>query len=137
MRTPLWVPSEERKHQANITRFMDKVNAQQKLNLTSYPELYQWSVENIPEFWAAMWDFAEIQGSKQYDQIVDDLRKFPGAEWFPGVRLNFAENLLRHRDDRPAFIFKGETQVSKRMTYAELYDAVARLADSLKESGIG
>ncbi len=137
MRTPLWTPSEERKRQANITRFMDRVNAQYKLDFGSYAELYQWSVENIPNFWAAMWDFAEIKASQHYDQVVDDLKKFPGAKWFPEARLNFAENLLRYSDDQLAFLFKGETQTSKRMTYAELYDSVARLADSLKEAGVG
>jgi acetoacetyl-CoA synthetase len=137
MKTPLWVPSEERKRQANITRFMEQVNARHQLKLNSYAEVYRWSVENIPDFWAEMWDFVEIKASKPYEQVVDDLSKFPGARWFPGARLNFAENLLRHRDDQVAFIFKGETQVSKRMTYAELYDAVARLARSLKENGIG
>src|SRR6476620_2553644 len=137
MRTALWMPSEKRKRQANITRFIDKVNTQQKLNLASYPGLYQWSVENIPDFWAAMWGFSEIIASKPYDQVIDDLKKFPGAKWFPGTRLNFAENLLRYRDDQPAFIFRGETQTSKRMTYAALYDSVARLALSLKEVGIG
>ena len=137
MRAPLWTPSEERKRQANLTRFMGRVNAQQKLNLSSYSELYQWSVENISEFWAAIWDFAELKASKRYDQVVDDLKKFPGAKWFPGARLNFAENLLRYRDDQLAFIFKGETQTSKRMTYTELYDSVARLAYSLKEAGVG
>ena len=137
MRTPLWTPSEERKRQANITRFIEKVNAEQALNLKSYPELYEWSVEHIPDFWATMWDFADIKASKNYDQVVDDLKKFPGAKWFPGARLNFAENLLRYRDDQIAFIFHGETQASKRMTYAELYNAVARLASSLKEEGVG
>jgi acetoacetyl-CoA synthetase len=110
------MPSEERKRQANITRFMDKVNTQYKLKLRSYPELYQWSVENIPDFWAAVWDFAEIRASNHYEQIIDDLKKFPGAKWFPEARLNFAENLLRYRDDQPAFFFTGETQTSKRRT---------------------
>jgi len=137
MRTPLWTPSEERKRDANITRFINEINKQYKLNLGPYEELYRWSVENIPDFWAAMWDFAEIKASKHYDQAVDDLGKFPGAKWFPGARLNFAENLLRYRDDQLAFIFRGETQSSKRMTYAELYDSVARLAYSLKEAGVG
>ncbi|HEX7235074.1 MAG TPA: AMP-binding protein, partial [Nitrosospira sp.] len=73
----------------------------------------------------------------RYDQVVDDLTKFPGARWFLGARLNFAENLLRYRDDHIAFLFQGETQTSRRMTYLELYDAVARLAYSLKESGVG
>ncbi len=84
-----------------------------------------------------MWDFAGIKHSQRYDQVVDNLSRFPGARWFPGARLNFAENLLRYRDDRLAFILKGETQVSRRMTYAELYQSVARLAHSLKDSGIG
>ena len=137
MKTPLWTPSEERKQNANITRFIEKLNAQHKLNLSSYPELYPWSVENIPDFWAAVWDFAEIKASKGYDRVVEDLSKFPGANWFPGARFNFAENLLRHRDDQLAFIFRGETQTSSRMTYSELYDSVARLASALKEQGVG
>lgn len=137
MKTPLWIPSEERKQQANITRFIDQVNARHGLKLGSYAELYRWSVDNIPDFWAAVWEFADIRSSRRYDQVVDDLTRFPGAKWFPGARLNFAENLLRYRDDRLAFIFKGETQTSKQMTYAELHDSVARLASSLKEAGIG
>lgn len=137
MRRPLWVPSDERKRDANITRFMDVVNARHKLNLASYSDLYNWSVNNIPDFWLTVWDFVEIKASKGCDAVVTDLSVFPGAEWFPGARLNFAENLLRYRDDQLAFIFKGETQSTKRMTYAELYDSVARLSHSLKESGIG
>jgi acetoacetyl-CoA synthetase len=137
MRTPLWTPSQSRKDQANMTRFMEKVNGRHHLNLQTYSELYKWSIENIQDFWASLWDFADVKASKPYDQVIDDLKKFPGAKWFPGTRLNFAENLLRYRDDRLAFIFRGETQTVRRMTYAELYDAVARLAYSLKESGVG
>lgn len=137
MRHPLWIPSEERKQQANITRFIEQINAWYGLKISSYAELYRWSVENIPDFWAAMWDFAGIKSSQRYDQVVDDMGKFPGARWFPSARLNFAENLLRYRDDQIAFLFKGETQTSKQMTYAEVYDSVARLAHSLKENGVG
>ena len=67
MREPLWRPSEERIRQANITRFMDGVNAAQNLSLETYPALYQWSVENISDFWAAVWDFSRIKASKRYD----------------------------------------------------------------------
>ena len=137
MKTPLWIPSEERKQQANITRFMREVNARHKLNIDSYADLYKWSVENIPEFWAQVWDFAEIKASKRYDKVVEDLSVFPGTKWFPGAKLNLAENLLRYRDDQLAFIFHGETQKTKRMTYAELYDSVARLSHSLAEAGVG
>jgi acetoacetyl-CoA synthetase len=136
-RLPLWVPSEERKREANITRFMEEVNQRHNLSLKSYPELYQWSVDHIPDFWAAMWDFVEIKSSKRFDQVIEDLTRFPGAKWFPGARLNFAENLLRYRDDHLAFIFKGETQASRRMTYAELYDTVSRLAQAFRAAGVG
>ena len=137
MRTPLWMPSEERIRDANITRFMDVVNARHNLKLASYSDLYDWSVNNIPNFWLEVWNFADIKASKRSDHAVEDLDKFPGTKWFPGAHLNFAENLLRYRDDQPAFIFKGETQVSRQMTYAELYDEVARLSQSLAEAGVG
>jgi len=67
---------------------------------------------------------------------VDDLGKMPGARWFSGAHLNFAENLLRHRDGQTALIFKGEGQSSVKITYAELYDEVARIAKSLRAMGI-
>ena len=137
MKAPLWIPTEERWQHANITHFMEVVRTRHGVNVQSYTDLYRWSVEHIPDFWADVWDFAGIKHSKTYDQVVEDVSKFPGAKWFPGARLNFAENLLRYRDDQLAFIFIGETQTSKRMTYAELYDAVVRLAHSLRESGVG
>lgn len=135
MRKPLWAPSEERKAEANITRFIGLVNKLYGLRIGSYDELYKWAVEHIQDFWAAVWDFVEIKASG-YDSVVDDLGKFPGARWFPGSRLNFAENLLRFRDNRLAFIFRGEGLKSGRMTYAELYGSVARLAGSLRNLGI-
>ncbi len=136
MKKPLWEPSEERKNQANMTRFIGLVNEKYGLEINSYHQLWNWSVENIPDFWATMWEFAGIKASRGYTEVIDDLSKFPGARWFSGARLNFAENLLRYRDDQTAFIFKGETQKSATMTYAELYDSVARLAKSLREIGV-
>jgi acetoacetyl-CoA synthetase len=136
MKTPLWTPSEETIKNSNITRFTDHVNKKQGKKLRTYWDLYQWSIENIPDFWARMWEFAEIKASRPYDRVVDDLKVFPGTKWFPGARLNFAENLLRYRDDRVAFIFKGETQKSTQMTYKEVYTSVARLAKSLRDIGV-
>jgi acetoacetyl-CoA synthetase len=132
----LWKPTEERKKQANMTRFFTFVSEKHNLKISSYDELYDWSIENIADFWAAMWDFARIKASRNYDEVVDDLRKFPGARWFGGARLNFAENLLRYRDNHIAFIFKGETQKYAKLTYAELYNSVARLAKALREMGV-
>ena len=137
MRTPLWIPSAERKEKANLTHFIEKVNLHHQKNFKTYADLYQWSVEAIPDFWAELWDFAGIKYTRRFDSVVADLSVFPGAKWFPGARLNFAENLLRYRDDRTALIFRGEIQKSARMTYAELYAAVARLAKSLRATGVG
>jgi acetoacetyl-CoA synthetase len=137
VKKPLWTPTEDRMKNANITRFMTAVNQKYGKQFKTYDDLYQWSVENIADFWAAMWEFAEIKASRPYDRVIDDPKKMPGAKWFPGAKLNFAENLLRYRDDRLAFIFKGETQKSARMTYAELFTTVARLAKSLRELGRG
>jgi acetoacetyl-CoA synthetase len=83
-----------------------------------------------------MWDFGGIIASKTYDKVVEDLSIFPGTKWFPGAELNFAENLLKYKDDQLAFIFQGETKVSKQISYAELNRVVARLAKSLKEMGV-
>ena len=132
----LWKPSEELIRKANITRFIEFVNKKYGLKIDSYAQLYDWSVENIPDFWAAMWEFGEVIASRGYDKVVDDLSKFPGAKWFVGARLNFAENLLRYRDNHTAFIFRGENRKSARMTYAELYAQVGRLANSLRKMGI-
>ena len=136
MKTPLWTPSEERIRNANLTRFIEYVNGKHGKKFKTYPDLYQWSIEDIPSFWARLWEFVDIKASRGYTQVVDDLKKLPGANWFKGARLNFAENLLRYRDDRLAFIFKGETQKYARMTYRELYTTVARLAKALRETGV-
>jgi acetoacetyl-CoA synthetase len=132
----LWEPSEQRIKQTNMFRFMCAINEKHQKDFSEYPELHRWSIDHIPEFWEAMWDFADIIASQKAHQIVDDLGKMPGAKWFPGARLNFAENLLRYRDDQVALIFNGESQVSKRMTYAQLYDEVARIAEALRNVGI-
>ncbi len=132
----LWRPSPERIKRSNMYRFMQTINEKYNRNFSEYNELYQWSIENIPDFWETMWNFGGIKASKPYDQIIDDLSKMPGAKWFSGAQLNFAENLLRYRDDQVALIFKGEGQASTRMTYRRLYDEVARVASALKEMGV-
>lgn len=136
MRKPLWTPSKEQVKHANVTHFIKLINKKHDLELNSYSELHRWSVENIPEFWAAMWEFGKIKASQTYKTVVDDLNKFPGAKWFTGARLNFAENLLSHRDEHLAFKFKGEQHESSQLTYAELCDSVARLAKPLQELGV-
>jgi len=112
------------------------VNKKYKQNIKNGKALYKWSVEKIDDFWAAMWDFGDIIASKEYDTVVEDLNAFPGTKWFPGAKMNFAENLLKYKDDRLAFIFQGESKKTVKMTYKELNKTVARLAKSLREMGV-
>ncbi|UCD32519.1 MAG: acetoacetate--CoA ligase [Desulfobacterales bacterium] len=132
----LWKPSQESIERTNMYQFMNAINKTFDQHFTDYSSLYQWSIENIPEFWASMWKFAGIKASKPYDQVIDDVNKMPGAKWFTGSRLNFAENLLRFRDDQTALIFKGEDRVDRRLSYAELYGEVAGVAKSLRDADI-
>jgi acetoacetyl-CoA synthetase len=136
IRKKLWEPSEEWIKNTEVTRFIEFVNKNFDQNLKGGKNLYKWSVEKIPDFWDAMWKFSGIIASKPYDKVVEDLGVFPGTKWFPGARLNFSENLLKYKDNQLAFIFQGETKVSKKITYTELNKTVARLAKSLKEIGI-
>ncbi len=133
----LWQPSEERIKNSNMYRFMEFINRRYDQSFSNYTEMYQWSIDHIADFWAACWAFTEIKASKRYTQVIDDVAKMPGAQWFEGARLNFAENLLRHRDNRTAIIFHSEDRITRRLTYAQLHDHVAGLALALKRCGIG
>ncbi|MHA1913375.1 MAG: acetoacetate--CoA ligase [Promethearchaeota archaeon] len=135
-RKKLWVPSDEWIKNANITRFIEFVNTKHNQSLKGGKELYNWSVEYIEDFWAAMWDFGGIIASKTYDKVVEDLSVFPGTKWFPGAKLNFAENLLKYKDDQFAFIFQGENKKTEIISYENLHKQVARLAITLQEIGI-
>lgn len=133
----LWTPSDERVKSSNMYRFIEFVNERFGKEFEGYEELYTWSVDDIADFWQAVWEFTDIIASEPYREVIDDPRKMPGARWFEGARLNFAENLLRYRDDREALVFKGEGREPVRMTYAELYDLVARAAKAMKDAGVG
>jgi acetoacetyl-CoA synthetase len=132
----LWQPSDEMIRSSNMARFIRFVNNRHGTAFDTYDDLYQWSVTKIAHFWAALWDFIEVEASAPYDEVIADATKMPGAKWFSGARLNFAENLLRYRDDRTALVFWGEDQVCQRVTYAELYQEVAQIAHALRNSGV-
>ena len=136
MNKAIWEPSKERIKAANITRFINLVNGRYGLNLNTYHELQKWSVINISNFWALMWEFGEVRASVNYENVATNLDDMLGVKWFPGARLNFAENLLRYRDDRTALTFIGEGQEAVRLSYAQLYDKVAHLAEALRQSGV-
>jgi acetoacetyl-CoA synthetase len=132
----LWQPSLERIKSTNMYHFMQYVNERHGKRLASYEELYQWSIDLPADFWVTLWNYAHVLHSRPYDQVVDDLNRMPGARWFEGARLNFAENLLRYRDDQLALSFKGENLPTTSITYAELFQQVARLAQSLRALGV-
>jgi len=137
MTLPIWSPSTERIRNTNIFAFMQFVNQKHNLALADYHEFYQWSVDNIADFWADAWEDLGIIASAEYSEVVDDTRKMPGAKWFDGARLNFAENLLRFRDDRTALIFRGEhMHESRRLSYSDLYRETAKVAAALKREGV-
>ena len=132
----LWQPTAEQMENANMIRFIRFVNERCGKSFSNYDDLWDWSVSAIPDFWAALWDFADVIHSRSYDRVVDDPDKLPGAEWFSGAQLNFAENLLRYRDDRTALIFKSEAKESVSISYADLHRNVARLAEAMKAAGV-
>ena len=137
MPKPLWQPSEERIQSTNMYRFMTQVNQTYNQNFSDYTALWEWSVDQLEDFWKIAWDFLDIKASTPYREVIQDKDKMPGAKFFPGSKLNFAENLLRFRDDRQALIFRGEDMVRRTLTYKELYDQVAQIAAALKAQGIG
>ena len=136
IRRKLWEPSKKWIKNSEITHFIESVNKKYKTSINGAKELYQWSITNIEDFWAAMWDFGGIIASQKYDKVVEDLNVYPGTKWFPGAKLNFAENLLKYKDNQFAFIFQGETKKTELITYENLNKQVARLAKSLREIGV-
>ena len=132
---PLWRPSEAAMAKTAMFRFLGQIAARHGIAET-YDALYRWSIEERPAFWAAVWDFTDIQASRRWDSVLENGDAMPGARWFAGSRLNFAENLLRYRDQRSALIFRGENGASKRLTYEQLYAEVVRVSAWLKSLGV-
>ena len=136
MKNIMWQPSEEQIKRSQMFKFTEYINTSHKQNLNNYQDLHEWSVKNIPEFWAGLWTFVDVIHSEPFTQVVDNVAKMPGAKWFANARLNFAENLLRRRDDKTALIFQGEGQPIRKLSYGELYSSVAKTASALKAIGV-
>jgi acetoacetyl-CoA synthetase len=132
---PLWIPSEDRIKNSNLKMYLEFLNKKYGLTFSSYSDLRNWSTTDIEVFWESIWKFSKIIHSKPYNTILDK-RIMPGAKWFVGAELNFAENLLRYRDNHTAIISSREDQPHVVLTYKELYDLVAACAAGLKEIGI-
>jgi acetoacetyl-CoA synthetase len=137
----LWTPSEEVIQKANITRYIEYVSKRFGLGLDIlekgvYFRLYRWSVENIPAFWMSVWDFCGVAASRRFYEVVDDLTRFPGARWFNGATLNFAENLLRGNGKNEVRAVR-EDGVERSFTYHQLYMMAGGVARGLREAGVG
>src|SRR5688572_17038531 len=99
----LWEPSEERKNRANLTAYLRWLREHRGLAFASYDELWSWSVTDLDAFWASIWEFFEVRVQSAYERVLEE-RSMPGARWFPGAELNFAEHALRRRDDHLAIL---------------------------------
>ena len=133
--TVLWQPSPEQVRRANLTAFRRFVTDRHGIDVESYAKLHAWSIAHIAEFWDAVWDFCEVIGDKG-ETVLEPGAHMLEARFFPGARLNFAENLLRRRDDNDAVVFRSETGYTRRLSRRELYGQVSRLAQALRNSGL-
>ena len=133
---PSWRPDLERYSNANITRFLQLVSLELDPHVHDYHGLHEFSLRHPRQFWELVWEFTGIIGERGGHEVARNLDQMPGTEWFPNSSLNFAENLLRHRDDRPALVFENEAGDVAEISYAELYLRVAGVASALKAQGI-
>jgi acetoacetyl-CoA synthetase len=132
---PLWTPSPARVERSNLRAFQRRVETQTGLRFADYTELWRWSIDERAAFWRAVWDFCELIGEPgPAPWLVDD--RMPGARFFPGARLNYAENLLRRNDAAPALIFRGENGERRELSFADLRAQVACIAGELRRFGV-
>ncbi len=139
--TPIWSPSQNLIDTCYLTNFMQHVSKQHGVTFDDYAAFWQWSIDEMETFWSDFWEFADIRAQTKGKRVlVDgtdraDMPMFK-ARFFPDAHLNFAENLLRCRDDRQAIFFRAEDKVERQLSYKELYQAVAKLAEAMKAMGI-
>ena len=133
---PIWTPSLFRIADANLMRFMTFVEGR-GLPVPDYDALYRWSVERPGDFWEALWEFAGVAGERGPGPALEHGDRMPGARWFPGAKLNFAENLLRGPGAEPAIVFRNERGERRELSWEELRSEVARVAAGLARDGVG
>ncbi len=133
---PLWVPSADRIAAANITRFTADAAQRWAREFTDYNSVHRWSVEHPEEFWRSVWDTVPVIRSVDAATVLEDAHLMPGARWFPGARLNYAENLLRKNDDSPSMVFRDETGETRTLSAAEVSEQVAAVAAALRAEGV-
>ncbi len=141
-KTALWEPSEEYIQNSNMTEFRNYVNARFGLQLENYKNLYDWSINYFVSFWQTLAEFSAISFKKLPSQVLK--HKIAGVNgedllnylWFDKAEMNFAENLLRYRDDKTALVYYSEYAGPQKLSYKQLYDDVSKMAQGLKNAGI-
>ena len=132
----MWKPGDKQIQTSQMMTFMNFVNKRYNISLRNYNQLYNWSIEKAADFWGCFWEYSDIIHHTSFSNVVDDIHLMPGAKWFDGATLNFAENMLRYQDEKVAICFYGEKGNQISLTYNELYSQVARIANSLRNMGI-
>jgi acetoacetyl-CoA synthetase len=121
---------------ANATRFVEFVRARAGTRCSDWPQLYDWSIAQPDQFWSALMDFADVRAQRGSGPVLENRERMPGAQWFRGTTLNFAENLLRLTSEQPALIFHNERGQRRQLSFSELHDEVARIAAGLRACGV-
>jgi acetoacetyl-CoA synthetase len=134
----LWTPSAQSVERSNMTRYMRWLSAERGLDFAGdYHALWRWSVEEVEDFWASIWEFFEVQSSTPYTEVLSE-RTMPGARWFAGANLNYAEHLLRNKPgQRVAVLHASERRALDTLTWGELREQVSRVAAGMRELGVG
>jgi acetoacetyl-CoA synthetase len=134
----LWTPSPESVERSNMSRYLRWLESERGVTSNGdYGRLWRWSVEDLEDFWASIWDFFEVNASTPYNEVLDE-RRMPGARWFDGARLNYAEHLLRGKPrERPAILHASERRDLDSLSWGELREQVSRVAAALRELGVG
>src|SRR6516162_10154361 len=131
----LWTPAPDRIRRANVTALADWLARERGRQLTDYGALWRWSVQDLEGFWQALWDYFGIEASAAPTRVLGR-RSMPGAEWFPGARLNYAQHVLRREPaGGDAFLYVSETQPLAALSWETLGDRVRTLASALRELG--
>jgi len=132
---PIWKPNPARIENTNLFRFINHINWKYGTTFSGYSDLYDWSVNEIESFWETLWEYSKIIHSSQPKSILSE-KEMPEAKWFEGAELNFAENLLRYRDDKIALISYCEGKQKVYLTYNELYKKVSACAYGLRKMSV-
>ena len=136
MNEPLWQPSPARIESAAVTRFIRAVESDWSVAIADFPALHRFSVAAPERFWQTLTRFCGVKAASWGEQVIADGDRMPGARFFPDAKLNFAENLLKRRDEADALVFWGEDKVRRRLSFAQLYALVSRLRQALQAERI-